>query len=81
MPKTYTVIGRSTVSQEDFSEIIYNCGHKHRTIISALRCLRSRSNDAAIEVYANDQQFEGRRLNCEEIYDTEYAYMHRKHTK
>ena len=81
MSKAYSVIGRSPNSffrnsQGTTKIIIYDCGHKHRTLMGALSCLRSiardtRSTGASIEVWAKDQQFEGKRVADDDIYAVE----------
>lgn len=68
---TYTVISRdpnswTRTAQGDFHEITFDCGHHHRTLEGAIRCLRTldgwtASLHARVEVAAKDQKYDGRR--------------------
>lgn len=75
---TYTVISRDPNSwtrtdQGDIHEITYNCGHHHRTLEGAIRCLRTLSGTtdslhANIETAAKDQKYEGMRVERDDAY-------------
>lgn len=75
---TYTVISRdpnswTRTAQGDFHEITFDCGHHHRTLEAAIRCLRTldgwtASLHARVEVAAKDQKYDGQRVEHDSAY-------------
>ena len=75
---TYTVISRNPNSwtrtaQGDFHEITYDCGHHHRTLEGAIRCLRTldgttASIHARVETAAKNQKYDGERVEHDNAY-------------
>jgi hypothetical protein len=75
---SYTVISRNPNSwtrtaQGDFHEIIYECGHHHRTLKGAIRCLRTldgttASINASVEIAAKDQKYNGEKVSQDHAY-------------
>jgi len=75
---TYTVISRDSNSwtrtaHGDFHEITYACGHHHRTLTGAVRCLQTldgttASINARVEIAAKNQKHEGERVEHDNAY-------------
>ena len=84
---TYTVISRNPNSwtrtaQGNFYEINHECGHHHRTLAGAIKCMKSlagttASLHAGIEIAVGDQMYDGRAVDAETIAEERWRLMAR----
>ena len=75
---TYTVISRdpnswTRTAQGNFHEITFDCGHHHRTLEGAIRCLHTLDGTTAslhanIETAAKDQKYDGEQVERDQAY-------------